>query len=60
MRVNILLFRRTGVNHNDRIFLAAKQVIEPVRLRVKSFYDVIKYILDPLFLYPYFKRNAHN
>jgi hypothetical protein len=31
----------TGVHRNDRIFIAAKQVIEPVRLPMESFYDAI-------------------
>jgi hypothetical protein len=40
-RAGILLFRRTGVRCYERIFIATKQVSEPVILRMKSFYDSI-------------------
>jgi len=40
-RINTLSFRRIGVRRNNRIFIAAKQVSEPVGFRMKSFYDAI-------------------
>ena len=40
-RVNFLLFRCTRVRRDDRKFTATKQVSEPARLRMKSFYDAI-------------------
>jgi len=40
-RANFLLFQRTRVRCNDRKFATTKQVSEPARLRMESFYDAI-------------------